>query len=437
MLDKDADHTIDELIRRSAIVEIPVEVEDRLRRRLMEFRTRVEQRPPGRIRTLAHFLTYSPPVRVMAMTAALLAAVLGGILLIPRESRAGRVFAAAAAELRSSQSLEYTIVLAPYVTVDFSYLAPGYRRINCSWGIEVRTDGTTGRQIVLMHAARVYLLEGGKQVESQANVEDFAEQLRSLPQKADEELGEQWNGGKRLLGYRLRNAPPNGSISGLKAVDIWVDPARGAADHVDITVQEQGKPVYQMHIRNIRSGAEVNRSLFDLTPPRGYTAMAVPGAKEPTGASEASQSTPILQARIAFGVPLAAVVMPMQGAYGQTRSGLQAVQSYLKTRNVIPVGPPFGRYGSESNWDVGYPVPPGTSVEAPFQLISLPGTLTASAVANGAWGQGSDVRWAAFFKSVLEQGYVPAGPPMEIWSGEDAQPGSQSTEMRLPVMQGK
>jgi hypothetical protein len=437
MRDKDANHTIDELIRRSTEMEIPVEVEDRLRRRLMEFRTKVEQRPPSRIPALARFLIYPPPMRVIAMTAALLAAVVGGIVLIPRESRASRVFAVAAAQLRSSQSLEYTIVLAPYVTVDFSYLAPGYRRINCSWGIEVRTDGTTGRQIVLMHAARVYLLEGGKQVETQANIDDFAEQLRSLPQKADEELGEQWNGGKRLLGYRLRNAPPNGSISGLKALDIWVDPGRGEADHVDITVREQGKPAHQMHIRNIRSGAEVDRSLFDLTPPLGYTAMASTGAGKPTGAFGDSQSTPIPQARIAFSVPLAAVVMPMQGAYGQTRSGLEAVQSYLKNLNVIPVGPPFGRYGSERNWEVGYPVPQGTSVEAPFQLISLPGTLTASAVVNGAWGQGSDARWAAFLKSVLEQGYAPAGPPMEIWSGEDAQPGSQSTEMRFPVMQGK
>jgi len=439
MLDKDANHTIDELIRRSTEVEIPVEVEDRLRRRLLEFRARMEQRKPNRIRTLARSLIYRPPVRVMAMTAALLVAVGVGFVLIPRESRASRLFVAAAAQLRSSQSLEYTIVLntEPYVAVDFSYLAPGYRRINCSWGIEVRTDGTTGRQIVLMHAARVYLLEGGKQVESQANIEDFAEQLRSLPQKADEELGEQWNGGKRLIGYRLRKAPPNGSITGLKALDIWVDPGKGEADHVDITVQEQGKPVHQMHIRNIRSGAEVNRSLFDLTPPVGYTAMAVPGGEERSGASGASQSTPILQARIAFGVPLTAVVMPMEGSYGQTRSGLQAVQSYLKTRNVIPVGPPFGRYGSERNWDVGYPVPPGTSVEAPFQRISLPGTLTASAVVNGAWGQGSDARWAAFVKSVLEQGYAPAGLPMEIWSGEDGQPGSQFTEMRITVMQAK
>jgi hypothetical protein len=435
MPEKNSNHDLDELIRRRTQVELPVEVEQRLRGRLMEFRARVEQRPPDRWRTLAYSLMHQPALRVMAMAAALLVAVTVGVVLIPRESGASQVFAAAAAQLRTSPSLEYTIVLnaEPYVAVDFSYLAPGYRRINCSWGIEVRTDGATGRQIVLMHAARTYLLESGKQVESQANIEDFAGQLRSLPQKADEELGEQWTGGKKLIGYRLRNAPPNGSIPGLKALDIWIDAGRREADHVDITVQERGQPAHQMHIRNIRVGAEVNRSLFDLTPPVGYTAIAVPGGKERASESGSSQSIPVLQARIALGAPLTAVVMPMQGPYARTRSALQAVQSYLNTLHVIPAGPPFGRYESERNWDAGYPVPPGTSAAAPFKLISLPATLTASAGVNGGWGQDSSARWAAFLKSVVEQGYLPAGPPMEIWSGDDAQPAHQSTEMRIPV----
>jgi hypothetical protein len=439
MPDKDANHSFDEFIRRSTEMAIPVEVEERMRRRLFQFRTRVEQRPPDRIGNLFRSLTWRPLMRVMAMTAALLVAVGAGFVLIPRESPASRVFAAAAAQLRNSPSLQYTIVLndAPYVAVDFSYLAPGYRRINCSWGIEVRTDGATGRQIVLMHGARTYLLESGKQVESQANIEDFAERLRSLPQKADEVLGEQGSGGKRLIGYRLRHAPPNGSISGLKALDLWVNVGTGEADHVDIAIQEQGKPVHQMHIRNIRSSAEEDRSLFDLAPPVGYTAMPLPGNRQGSDAAGSSPSTPILQAKIVFSAPLSAVVLPMQGSYDQAPSAVHAVQSYLTTRKVIPVGSPFGRFGSEKNWDVGYPVPPETVVEAPFQLVSLFGTLTASAVVNGAWGQDSGGRWAAFLKSIVEQGYAPAGPAMEIWSGEDTRPGSQFTEMRMPVTQGK
>ena len=41
---------VDELIRRRTQMEVPADVEERLRGRLAEFRTRVEQRPPSRLR---------------------------------------------------------------------------------------------------------------------------------------------------------------------------------------------------------------------------------------------------------------------------------------------------------------------------------------------------------------------------------------------------
>lgn len=439
MPDRNVNDEMDELIRRSTQVEVPAAVEDRLRRRLMEFRTRVEQRPPSRLRALVYSLTHPPAVRVMVMTAALLVAVAAGLVLIPRGSRASQVFAAAAAQLRSSESLEYTIVLnaTPYVAVDFSYLAPGYRRLNCSWGIEVRTDGVTGKQIVLMHTARTYLTEGGKQVESQANIDDFAEQLRSLPRTADEELGEQLTDGKKLIGFRLRKAPPNTGIPGVKEFDIWIDAGTREAHHVDITIQEPGKPAHEMHIQNIHVGAEVNRSLFDLTPPAGYTPIAMRSGEAHSSEPATPPNTQALRAEIGQGAAMTAVVMPMQGPYAQTQSALQAVESYLKAHGVSPVGRPFGHYGSEQHWDAGYPVPPGTRVEAPFELVSLPAGLAASVVVKGPWGNDFYGRWIAFLKSVAEQGYVPAGPPMAIWSGEDAMEKSQSTEMRIPVTKAK
>jgi effector-binding domain-containing protein len=362
----------------------------------------------------------------MAMAAALLAAVAAGLVLIPRQSSASRVYAAAAAQLRSSQSLEYTIVLnaTPYVAVDFSFLAPAYRRINCSWGIEVRSDGTTGKQIALFHATRNYVAEVGKQIESS---DDFLEQLRSLPQAADEALGEQRAGDKTLIGYRLHKAPPNTGIQGLTAFDIWVDAATREAHHVDITIQEEGKPTHQMHIQNIRSGAQIDRSLFDLTPPAGYTAIVKPGPTDST------QKTWALRPEINPTSTVVAVVVPMTGSYLQTSAALQQVEAYLKRRGVTPAGPPLGRFWSEQHWETGYPVPPGTQAEAPFQVVSLPPGLAASVVVNGPWAKDSDGRWGAFLKSVIEQGYQPAGPAMEIWSGEDARESTQSTEMRMPV----
>jgi hypothetical protein len=434
MLDNDTNYDLDELIRRSTQMEVPVGVESRLRGRLAEFRTRVEQRPTSRLRTLAHALLQAPRMRTLGVTAALVMAVAAGLVFIPERYSGGRAYAAAAEQLRSSRSLEYTLVFnaEPYVAVDFSFLTPRYERFSCTWGIEVRADHETGKQIVLMHAARTYLIEEGKQVNHPAGSEDLVEQLRSLPQHADEALGEQRAGESKLTGYRLRK-PPNGAIAGLKALDLWIDARTRQAHHVDITVQEQGKPAYQMHIQNIRVGAEVNRSLFDLTPPAGYTAIAIPAGDSRAGERGPVLDTRALRAQIGHGAPWTAVVMPMHGPYAQTRFALQAVESYLKALGVAPTGPPFGRYQSEQHWEAGYGVAPGTRVDAPFKIISLPGTSIASAVVKGGWARDSNPRWAAFLKSVVEQGYLPSGPAMEIWSGDDARPANQVTEMRIPV----
>jgi len=64
---------MDELIRKGTQVEVPPDVEDRLRRRLMEFRTRVEQRPPAS-------LMRAPALRLLAMAAALGTAARQGLL---------------------------------------------------------------------------------------------------------------------------------------------------------------------------------------------------------------------------------------------------------------------------------------------------------------------------------------------------------------------
>ena len=69
---------MDEMIRKATQVEVPPDVEDRLRRRLTEFRTSVEQRPQN----------HRPALRVMAMAAALLVVVAVGLVLIPKQSSA-------------------------------------------------------------------------------------------------------------------------------------------------------------------------------------------------------------------------------------------------------------------------------------------------------------------------------------------------------------
>ena len=425
---------IDELLRSRTDGELPADVESRLRSRLAEFRTKVEHRSPNRWPAFGYSLPV-PSWRLAAMSAALMLAAAVGLVVMPRDSRASQIFSAAAAQLRNSHSLAYTIVLndRPYVAVDVTYLAPGYRRVNCSWGMEIRTDGTTGKQIVLMHGVRAYLNESGKTVESKSAVDDFSAQLKALPNRADDFLGEHSAGQQKLVGFRLRKAPPNGSIPGLKTEDIWIDAATGEVDHVDITVQEPGKPEQLMHIRNVVVGRPVDRSLFELTPPAGYSDIMAPHVSL---SPQPSQSAKAKQPEIRQTGEMVAVVVPVTGPYAQTSAALSRVDAYLKQHGITPIGPPFGRYWSEDRWETGYPVQPGTRAEAPLTVLVLPANLTASMVVSGPWGKDSEARWGTFLKSVLAQGYMPSGPAMEIWSGDTNQ-GTESTEMRVPVTKAK
>jgi hypothetical protein len=426
----DNNQDLDALIRKSTQVDVPAIVEERLRRQLAEFRTRVERRPASRLSALMGSLRPSPAFRVPALTAATVVVVVSALFLMPAGSNASRVYAAAAEQFRTARSLQYTVVLAPYTEVEISYLGPGHGRVSCSWGVEVRTDGT-GRQMVLMHATRTVLFSEGKQVDGLEGAMGLLEELKSLPRTADESLGERRAGDRTLLGYRVHRVPSGSDIPGLSAFDLWVDSGTGRPDHVDISIQEQGKPLYQMHIKNFRVDAELDRSLFEMTPPAGYTPVTLSDSESSTGQSGPSPTA--LRPEIREAGALTAVVVPMTGSYLQARAAVQAVESYLKGMGVTPIGPPFGRFGSEAHWDAGYPVPPGTRVEAPFEFVSMPATVVVSAVANGPWGQDSGTRWATLLRWVVERGYVPVGSPLEFWTGEDAERRTQSTEMRIAI----
>jgi len=429
-------------------VEVPADVEDRLRSRMAEFRKKVEQRPPSRIRALIYSLFHPASFRVPLMTAALLAVIVT-LAIFPRGSNAGRVYAAAATQLRSARSLEYTVAIAPGAEVDFSYLAPGFRRIKLSWGMEIRSDGS-GKQIVLMHLTKKYIV--GK--EEQSEVPDLVNQLKLLPQTPDQSIGEQWADGRKLMGYRVHETQSGttfpGAIPGLSALDLWVDADTGNPDHVDISIQELNKPLYQMHIKNIHLDTEMNPSLFDMTPPAGYSKMGIPDAGQQAKSSGIHEST--LHPEVKEFGALTAVVLPMNGSFLQTRTAGHAVENQLemlkkqlKKIGVTPDGPAFGRYDPQRNWVAGYPVPPGTHIDSPSEILSLPETTMASVVVTGPWGQEFDSpwgrdpgsRWATFVTWIGRQGYKPTGPPMEFWSGDESHPQAQTTEMRIAVTRGK
>ena len=87
----DPNGEVDDLIRRSTRVDVPIQVEERMRRRLAECQTKIEQRPPSPLRRLVYSLMRPPVFRVAAMVAV---AVVVALVILPVGSNAGRAFVA-------------------------------------------------------------------------------------------------------------------------------------------------------------------------------------------------------------------------------------------------------------------------------------------------------------------------------------------------------
>ena len=97
------------------------------------------------------------------------------------------------------------------------------------------------------------------------------------------------------------------------------------------------------------------------------------------------------------------------------------------------VGPLFGRYlnspaaisESELRWEVGCPVPEGTTVAAPFEVRKIDEPLVVSAIVAGPHQQPKPS--PELFQWIAKNGYVPVGPTMTNWLEGPA------TEMRIAV----
>jgi effector-binding domain-containing protein len=175
-----------------------------------------------------------------------------------------------------------------------------------------------------------------------------------------------------------------------------------------------------------------------LAPAFAGVLAAEPPAPAPTGpaAPPAARPAEATENRVVTTEPVHAIVLPMTGSYEQHPAALERLAGYLAGKGVAPVGAPFARYLSDPSageaqlrWEVGFPVAPGAAAEAPFEVRDLPASLSAVHVHRAPYDELA-AAWPAFVQWILANGYQPAGPPMQLFSGDLAAP---EVEMRMPV----
>lgn len=161
-------------------------------------------------------------------------------------------------------------------------------------------------------------------------------------------------------------------------------------------------------------------------------ASAPRDAPAPTGAAETTVDPEVVTVEA-----IHAVVLPMKGSYLQHPEAFNRLGGLLSEKGITPTGPAFGRYFSDPSvgeanlvWEIGFPVPEGMAVEAPYEIRDLPETLVAVFVHHGPMDQIGQ-SWGRLIEWVLSNGYQPVGPAMQVFKGDMM--ASPEMELRLPV----
>jgi len=140
---------------------------------------------------------------------------------------------------------------------------------------------------------------------------------------------------------------------------------------------------------------------------------------------------------VALADAFSAVVLPMRGSFSQLPGAVEMLRSFLVDAGMEPAGDPFGRYLSdpgktlpeENLWEVGIPVMEAARIRAPYEFRQFQGGMVASWVFSGH--RDAEHPWAPFITRLVLNGFFPAGPAMEIWSGDG---GSSRIELKIPIL---
>ncbi len=148
-----------------------------------------------------------------------------------------------------------------------------------------------------------------------------------------------------------------------------------------------------------------------------------------------------LDVEIKMRPPLYAAVLPMVGELNEFGNVVSRAKKLLDDAGITPTDSPFGYYLSDSEevrpeefiWAAGYPIPPGTKVARPLEILQVSEQQIACATIEGI--RLTDKVWARFAQAIKDRGHVPAFPPaVEFWrGGGEGEKISWKTEMQIQV----
>ena len=183
------------------------------------------------------------------------------------------VYAEVAQRLQAARTLLYTITTTtpiewmPGMRMEVAFKEPGFVRMTAPGGYVSVMDCIRGKGLSIIPGKKQFIemeisnLPG----DSSRRPFDAIEKLRSLPERADQVLGEREIDGRTVQGFRVTEEGVTNTV--------WID--LKSRELVEVVMEYDGAPGMNSTMTDFRFDAELSDELFSLAPPDGYTRLEV------------------------------------------------------------------------------------------------------------------------------------------------------------------
>jgi outer membrane lipoprotein-sorting protein len=208
----------------------------------------------------------------LATAAVIIIAVLIGIHQLAGNG-ATTVFASVVEQIHNARTMTYSVVTQtpvknmPTVRTEMAFKEPAYMRTTTADGFVTVIDWTQVRGISIWPTRKQFIDFEASNFRHDPEKDLFMviENLKALPYKADQVLGKKDIDGRVLRGFRV--------VEESVINTVWVDPK--TRELVRVEMEFTNAPGMNKIMTDFQFDVELDDSLFRLTPPEGFTRLAV------------------------------------------------------------------------------------------------------------------------------------------------------------------
>ena len=206
------------------------------------------------------------PITKLAAAAMIIIAVLIGLHYFGDSVNiAGTAYAEVVERLQNALTMTYTS--SGTTEIEIAFKKPGYMRTTMSGDYITVIDWSRGKGLSTLPTRKQFIEMEMSNLPNNPAKQHFniIEKLRTLSDRADEELGTSEIDGRMLQGFRVTEEDVINTV--------WIDPQ--TRDLVRVETEFINAPGMNMVMTDFQFDVELDDSLFSLTPPEDYTRLEV------------------------------------------------------------------------------------------------------------------------------------------------------------------